>query len=70
MHSKLLRLALPVAILAIALFAAACGSDDEPESGPDPIAMVPADAPFYMEMVVRPASPPSSRTTSSPRWAS
>ncbi|MCO5326435.1 MAG: DUF3352 domain-containing protein [Solirubrobacterales bacterium] len=54
MHSKLLRLALPVAILAIALFAAACGSDDEPESGPDPIAMVPADAPFYMEMVVRP----------------
>ena len=54
MHSKLLRLALPVALLAIALFAAACGSDDEPESGPDPIAMVPADAPFYMEMVVRP----------------
>ncbi len=54
MHSKLLRLALPAAILAIALFAAACGSDDEPESGPDPIAMVPADAPFYMEMVVRP----------------
>lgn len=56
MNSKLLRLALPAAVLAISLFVAACGSDsdDSADAGPDPIAMVPADVPFYAQMVVRP----------------
>lgn len=59
MNSKLLRLALPSALLAVVLLLAACGGDDSSddsssEEGPDPIALAPADAPFYAEVVVRP----------------
>lgn len=56
MHTKLLRLALAPILLALVIFLAACGDDDEgtTESGPDPIALAPADVPFYAELVVRP----------------
>ncbi len=61
MNSKLLRVALPAALFALVLFLAACGGSDDSddgggttEAGPDPIALAPADVPFYMDVVVRP----------------
>lgn len=57
MHTKPLRLALAPALLALVVFLVACGGDsdeDTSESGPDPVALVPADVPFYAEFVVRP----------------
>lgn len=59
MRSKLLRLALPSALLAVVLLLAACGGSDDSddgtvEAGPDPIALAPSDVPFYAEVVVRP----------------
>lgn len=57
MNTKLARLALPIALLTTTLLLAACGGDDSEESadlGPDPIALAPADVPFYAEVVVRP----------------
>ncbi len=57
MNTKLLRLALAPILLALVVFLAACGGDSDEEtteSGPDPIALVPADVPFYAEVVVRP----------------
>lgn len=57
MRTNLLRLTvLAVAALAVVVLAA-CGSDSSSETadlGPDPATMVPSDAPFYMEAVVRP----------------
>jgi hypothetical protein len=60
MQTKLLRSALLVVLSALVLFVAACGgSDDSSEEsadlGPDPASMAPADAPFYMEAVVKPS---------------
>lgn len=57
MNTKLARLALPSILLAAVLLLAACGDDSSEESGdlgPDPIALAPADVPFYAEVVVRP----------------
>lgn len=60
MNSKFLRLALPAALFAIVLFITACGGSDDSddggsgETGPDPIALAPADVPFYMDVVVKP----------------
>lgn len=57
MHTKLLRLALAPVLLALVIFLAACGGDDDEGttvSGPDPIALAPADVPFYAQFVVRP----------------
>lgn len=58
MHTKLLRLALAPVLFALVVFLVACGGDDSDEgtteSGPDPIALAPADVPFYAEAVVRP----------------
>ncbi len=56
MHTKLLRPAIAPILLALAVTLAACGGDDggTSESGPDPIALAPADAPLYAQLVVRP----------------
>jgi uncharacterized protein DUF3352 len=61
MQMKLLRTALLVALSAIVLFLAACGSDSSSDDsssadlGPDPATMAPADAPFYAQVVVKPS---------------
>ena len=59
MYSNLPRLALLALLSILAIALASCGGDEDTEEesgdlGPDPVAMVPADAPFYTEIVVRP----------------
>ncbi len=58
MRNKLLGLISVAALAILATFFVACGGDDEADEiadlGPDPATMVPADAPFYIEAVVRP----------------
>jgi hypothetical protein len=44
-----------LSLLAVAgLALGSCGEDDQPDVGPDPATLAPADSPFYMEMVLRP----------------
>lgn len=58
MQTKLPRAALLAVLSALVLLLAACGGDDSEGSGdlgPDPATMTPADAPIYMEAVVKPS---------------
>lgn len=59
MHPNFPRSALLALLSALVLALSACGGDDEApvetvDLGPDPAAMVPADAPFYTQVVLRP----------------